>query len=138
MMGRVEADFGLAKRFAILTSIPGVSRLIAFALLIERPRLGTLEAAQAASLTGLAPVARQTGRWTGRAFIRGGRASVRKALYMPALVCRAVQSRHESQIRAARRQRKGCKGRTHSIMRKLLVLANALLKNGRTWTTNLA
>ena len=59
MMGRVEADFGLAKRSAILTSIPGVSRLTAFALLIERPGLGTLEAAQAASLTGLAPVARQ-------------------------------------------------------------------------------
>jgi transposase len=82
----IEANAELAKRFAILTSIPGVSQITAFALLIEMPELGTLEARQAASLAGLAPVARQSGRWTGRAFIRGGRASVRQALYMPALV----------------------------------------------------
>ena len=81
----IEADAELAKRLAILTSIPGVSRITAFALLIEMPKLGTLEGRQAASLAGLAPVARQSGRWTGRAFIRGGRASVRQALYMPAL-----------------------------------------------------
>ncbi len=86
MMSRIKADSALGKRFEILASIPGVSRLTAFALLIEMPEPGTLEAAQAASLAGLAPVARQSRRWTGRAFIRGGRASVRKALYMPALV----------------------------------------------------
>ena len=48
--------------------------------------LGALDAGQAASLAGLAPIARQSGRWTGRSFIRGGRADVRQALYMPALV----------------------------------------------------
>ena len=82
----VEADVGLSDRFAILTSIPGLSKITAFALLIEMPELGALEPGQAASLAGLAPIARQSGRWTGRAFIRGGRASVRRALYMPALV----------------------------------------------------
>jgi transposase len=50
------------------------------------PELGFLEAGQAASLAGLAPIARQSGRWTGRSFIRGGRADVRQALSMPALV----------------------------------------------------
>ncbi len=59
---RIEANPELAQSFAILTSIPGVSRLTAFALMIEMPELGTLEAAQAASLAGLAPVARQSGR----------------------------------------------------------------------------
>ena len=82
----IEADASLADRFAILTSIPGVSTITAFALLIAMPELGALEAGQAANLAGLAPIARQSGRWTGRSFIRGGRADVRQALYMPALV----------------------------------------------------
>jgi transposase len=86
ILGIVEADVGLSDRFAILTSIPGVSNITAFALLIEMPELGALEACQAASLVGLAPIAPQSGRWTGRAFVRGGRASLRQALYMPALV----------------------------------------------------
>jgi transposase len=54
-----------------LTSIPGVSAITAFALLIEMLELGALEPEQAASLAGLAPVVRQSGRWNGRALIRG-------------------------------------------------------------------
>jgi len=73
------------------------------------PELGHMESGQAASLSGLAPIARQSGRWIGKAFIRGGRANVRQALYMPALVA------------------------ITTIMRKLVVLANALLKAGRPW-----
>jgi transposase len=69
-----------------LTSIPGLSAITAFALLSEMPELGALEPGQAASLAGHAPMARQSGRWTGRAFIGGGRAEIRQALYMPALV----------------------------------------------------
>jgi transposase len=82
----VEADASLSDRFAILISIPGLSNITAFALLIEMPELGALEAGQAASLVGLAPIARQSGHWTGRSFIRGGRASLRQALCIPALV----------------------------------------------------
>lgn len=59
---------------------------MAFALLVDMPEPGELDPRQAGALAGLAPVARQSGRWTGRAFIRGGRASVRSALFMPALV----------------------------------------------------
>jgi transposase len=86
ILEQVQADPDLAQRFAILTSIQGLSAITAFALLIEIPELGGLEPAQAAGLAGLAPVARQPGRWTGRAFIRGDRASVRQAAYIPALV----------------------------------------------------
>ena len=65
ILEQVQADPNLAQRFAILTSIPGVSAITAFALLIEMPELGALEPGQAASLAGLAPVALQSGRWTG-------------------------------------------------------------------------
>ena len=59
ILERVQADPDLAQRFAILTTIPGVSAITAFALLIEMPELGALEPGQAASLAGLAPVARR-------------------------------------------------------------------------------
>ena len=53
ILEQVQADPDLAQRFAILTSIPGVSAITAFALLIEMPELGALEPGQAASLAGL-------------------------------------------------------------------------------------
>jgi transposase len=130
---RLEADPGLTRRFAILTSIPGISRLTAFALLIEMPELGTLEARQAASLAGLAPVARQSARWAGRAFIRGGRASVRQALSMPALVAARFNPDLKAKYTQLVEAGKPAKVALTAIMRKLLVLANALLTNGRTW-----
>ncbi|MBP1847665.1 transposase [Rhizobium petrolearium] len=76
----VKDDPDLAGRFDILVSILGLSAVTAFSLLIDMPELGTLHQRQAASLAGLAPVARQSGEWTGRAFIRDGRANVRQAL----------------------------------------------------------
>ena len=86
IMALIKVDPQLARRFDILVSIPGVSAITAFALIIDMPELGSIGNGQAASLAGLAPVARQSGHWTGRAFIRGGRSNVRQALYMPALV----------------------------------------------------
>jgi transposase len=130
----IEADAELAKRLAILTSIPGVSRITAFALLIEMPELGTLEARQAASLAGLAPVARQSGCWTGRAFIRGGRASVRQALYMPALAAARFNPDLKATYTQLVKAGKPAKLALTALMRKLIVLANALLRARRTWT----
>ena len=134
----IEANAELAKRFAILTSIPGVSQITAFALLIEMPELGTLEARQAASLAGLAPVARQSGRWTGRAFIRGGRASVRQALYMPALVAARFNPELKAKYTQLVKAGKPAKLALTALMRKRIVLANALLRARRTWTPKLA
>ena len=74
------------------------------------PELGALEAGQAANLAGLAPIARQSGRWTSRSFIRGGRADVRQALYMPASSPLAsIQTRRR--IRTPHRNRKTHKSR---------------------------
>jgi len=131
--GIIEADADLTVRFAILTSIPGISKITAFALLIEMPELGLLEPGQAACLAGLAPIARQSGRWTGRAFIRGGRANVRQALYMPALVAMRfnpdLKAKYDQFVAAG----KPAKVALTAIMRKLIVLANALLSENRNW-----
>lgn len=129
----VEADASLAARFAILISIPGLSTITAFALLIAMPELGALEAGQAANLAGLAPIARQSGRWRGRSFIRGGRADVRQALSMPALVAARFNPDLKAKYAQLLGAGKPAKVALTAIMRKLLVLANALLKANRPW-----
>lgn len=129
----IKADPDLANRFDILVSIPGVSAITAFALIIDMPELGTLENTQAASLAGLAPVARQSGKWTGRAFIRGGRANVRQALYMPALVAMRFNPDFKAKYDQLKAAGKASKVAITAIMRKLIVLANALLRDQRKW-----
>ncbi|MBB4201032.1 transposase [Rhodoblastus sphagnicola] len=129
----IEADANLADRFAIVTSIPGISKVTAFALLIEMPELGSLEQGQVASLAGLAPIARQSGRWTGRAFIRGGRANVRTALYMLALVAIRFNPDLKAKYRQLIAAGKPAKVAITAIMRKLIVLANDLLRANRKW-----
>jgi transposase len=95
------------------------------------PELGALEAGQAASLVGLAPIARQSGRWTGRAFIRGGRAGLRQALYMPMLVAARFNPDLKAKYLHLVHAGKPAKVALTAIMRKLIVLANALLKANR-------
>lgn len=75
----ITADAALARRHQILTSIAGVGTLTANQLIATMPELGSRENKQAAALAGLA---RQSGQWKGKSFIRGGRANVRQALYM--------------------------------------------------------
>jgi transposase len=134
IMALIAEDACLKARFDILISIPGLSQITAFTLLIEMPELGELDNKTAAALSGLAPMSRQSGRWAGRAFIAGGRAIVRQALYMPALVaCRFnpdLKAKYD-QLQAAG---KAPKVAITAIMRKLVVLANALLRKSRKWT----
>ena len=133
----IAADQKLARRFDILVSIPGVSTITAFALIIDMPELGTLENGQAASLAGLAPVARQSGNWIGRAFIRDGRAKVRQALYMPALVAMRfnpdLKAKYDQLLAAG----KASKVAITAVMRKMIVLANALIRDDRKWSQSM-
>jgi len=71
----------LAHSMKILRSIPGIGAVSAATILIEMPEIGRLDRKQVASLTGLAPMARQSGQWRGKSFIQGGRKIVRDALY---------------------------------------------------------
>ena len=138
IMALIEVDEALKTRFDIIVSIPGLSTITAFALLIEMPELGELEDKAAAALSGLAPRDRQSGRWTGRASIAGGRAIVRRALYMPALAAIRfnpdLKAKYDQLIKAG----KPPKVAITAIMRKLIVLANALLRQNRKWRPNVA
>ena len=130
----IAGDDALARACAILCSIPGISAVTAAALLAEMPELGSLEPAAAASLAGLAPVTRQSGTWQGRAAIRGGRRGLRRALYMPAIATIRCNPDFKARYDAFRRAGKPPKVAITALMRKLLLLANALLRDGRTWS----
>lgn len=132
----IRTDEALSQRFDILTSIPGIGQIAACALLIEMPELGQMEARQAAALAGLAPVTRQSGKWKGHAHIQGGRAGLRKALYMPALVATRYNAPLREKYQQLIADGKAAKIALIAIMRKLIVLANALLRDNRKWTPN--
>jgi len=134
----IAADAALARRHQILTSIAGVGTLTANQLIATMPELGSLDNKQAASLAGLAPVARQSGQWKGKSYIRGGRANVRQALYMPALVAARfnpdLKAKYQQLIAAG----KPAKIAITAVMRKLVVTANALIKADRCWQQSIA
>ena len=134
----IANDEDLARRRDILVSIPGISAVTAAALLAEAPELGTLEGKAVASLAGLAPMTRQSGTWNGRAMIRGGRAHLRHALYMPALVAARFNPDLKAVYQRLISARKPPKVALTALMRKLLVLANALIRDGRLWNQKLA
>ena len=138
MRTRCQGDPDLKIRLAILASIPGIGEATALTMLIEMPELGSLEHKCAASLAGLAPIVRDSGQHQGKRFIRGGRAQLRQALYMPALV--AIRFNHDMKARSQRLVAAGKppKVAITAVMRKLTTLANALLKANRNWTPKTA
>ncbi|MDC1249454.1 IS110 family transposase [Planktomarina sp.] len=121
----------------ILCSIPELSKVSAAALLIEMPELGTLSNKQAASLAGLAPMSRQSGKWNGKAFIQGGRKHLRNALYMPALVAARHNPDLKAKYTAFVAAGKPKKVALSALMRKLIILANILIKQDRKWCENM-
>jgi transposase len=119
----------------LLASVPGVGPTIARTLLADLPELGTLSGRQIAALAGLAPFTRQSGRWEGKSFIGGGRAPVRTALFMGALVA----ARHNPVLKAFfDRLRAAGKPKMVALIavaRKLLTILNAIVRDHRPWQT---
>ena len=120
----------------LLQSVPGVGPVLSLTLLAQLPELGTLSRRQIAALVGVAPLNRDSGTLQGKRTIWGGRASVRAALYMGALVA----SRWNPVLRAFY-QRLCAAGKPKKValtacMRKLLTLLNAMLKHRTLWLTN--
>lgn len=117
----------------LLASVPGVGSITARTLLAELPELGRLDRRGIASLVGVAPYTRQSGRWQGQAFIGGGRRSVRAALFVATM----AGVRHNPILRALR-QRLLAAGKPKMVamvacMRKLLTILNAIAREQKPW-----
>ena len=121
----------------IIQSIPGAGPVLSSSLLAGLPELGNLDRKQIAALMGVAPFNRDSGLFRGRRCIWGGRAHVRKVLYMATLVA----IRHNPIIGNfnQRLRDKGKKPKVAIIacMRKLLTILNTMVKNNTLWNENL-
>ena len=133
-----RADAELKARLDILVSIPAIGEATALTMLIEMPELGAMENKCVASLAGLAPIARDSGQHSGKRFIRAGRAHLRQALYMPALVAIRFNADMKAKYQALLANGKPPKVAITAVMRKLAILANVLLREQRNWTPKAA
>jgi transposase len=113
-----------------LAQLDGVGKLTATSVLCQMPELGSLNRQQAAALAGLAPWTRQSGPWEGQRHIGGGRAVIRRALYMSAVaLARQTESTLGKFYQRLRLAGKPAKLALTAVMRKLLLQMNQTLKN---------
>jgi transposase len=118
---------------ALLRGVPGVGPVTASTLLAELPELGQRNRKQIAALVGVAPLNRDSGIYRGKRRVFGGRAAVRRVLYMAALVATRSNPVIRSFYERLLAQGKEKKSALVACMRKLLTILNAMLWNGQKW-----
>lgn len=120
-----------------LSSVPGIGAASVAVLLAELPELGTLDRRRVAALVGVAPMNRDSGQRRGQRSIWGGRADVRRTLYMATLVGvrhnPVLKAYYERLLAAGKRK----KVALVACMRKLLTVLNAIAKHGSIWRPDL-
>ena len=130
----IDAEATTRRMAEILVSIPGIGAVTARTLIADLPEIGRMDAKEVAAMTGTAPYARSSGQWRGKARTKGGRQDLRSALYMPALT--AMTRNPGIKAFADRLRAAGKPGRVIviAVIRKLVILANTLVHQNRTWT----
>jgi transposase len=129
----------LAKRLALVLSIPGIGERTALALIIRMPELGQISREEAAALAGLAPFDDDSGQHRGQRHIGGGRGRLRRSLFAAALPAAFRWNRALIALYA----RLIAKGKAHNAAlvacaRKLLIYANTVVQRGTPWIKNAA
>lgn len=117
----------------LMQSVPCVGPVIARSLLAEMPELGTLTRREIASLAGLAPWTRQSGKWRGKSFTGGGRQGPRTTLFMAAMVgarCNPLLKAFYQRLVAAGKPKLVA---LIAVARKLLTILNAILRDRKPW-----
>ena len=118
---------------ALLQSVPSVGPGVARTLLVDLPELGHLGRREIASLVGVAPFARDSGKLRGVRYIRGGRASVRTALYLAAMNASRFNPVLRSLYQRLRQAGKPPKLAFVAVARKLLTILNAIARERTAW-----
>jgi len=131
MAAHIKAHKPLAKLDKILRSAPGIGPLTAASIIARLPELGRANRRAIAKLAGLAPMACDSGKMKGRRRIWGGRAEVRRSLYMAAFIA----SRHDPELKAYRQKLENA-GKPFKVIiiavaRKLLMQLNAIVRENR-------
>lgn len=116
-----------------LLQVPGIGPITQATLRLDLPELGRLRGRQIAALAGVAPFNADSGQRRGKRFVQGGRARLRRTLYMAtvsAVRCNAAIKARYQRLRAAG---KPAKVALVACMRALLVALNALIRDGTPW-----
>jgi transposase len=127
-----------AAKDELLQSIPGIGPVVSRTLLAEMPELGTYSREEVAALAGVAPLNRDSGKWSGKRMIAGGRAAVRSMLYIASHAAKqgnALLRAFADRLEAAGKERKVIR---IALARKLLIIANAVLRDQRPWKLKVA
>ena len=117
----------------LLRSVPGIGPQTARVLIAQVPELGTLSHRALAALVGVAPFAQESGRHRGVRTIRGGRAAVRAALYLPTVTAARCNPVIRAFYRPLLATGKPKKGALIAAMHKLLTVLNSMVRDGRAW-----
>jgi len=134
----ITSDDDLALTADILRSIPGIGPVASTMLIAEMPELGQITGEQAAALTGLAPIAHDSGAMRGKRAIGGGRRLLRHVMFQAALV-----ASHHNQTLKTFADRLRAAGKPHKVIitavaRKLVTIANALCRSRQKWCPDAA
>lgn len=121
----------------LLTAIPGVGSLMRATMMALLPELGALNRRQIAALVGVAPFNRDSGKHQGGRVIWGGRAQVRRTLYMATVAATRCNPVIRAFYQHLRGQGKPAKVALTACMRKLLTIMNAMLKHHSPWMPSL-
>ncbi|MFV7643114.1 IS110 family transposase [Shewanella algae] len=122
----------------LLQSVPGIGNIAAASIISNVPELGYITNKQAASLIGVAPITRESGRYKGKRVIQGGRAQVRTVLYMAmmsAMQCNPVFKDTYARLLEAGKPKKVA---IIACVRKMVVILNSMLRDGIMWDQNIA
>lgn len=129
MEGLIAQSPALTAKMDVLTSVEGVGKQTAYTLLAALPELGRLTRRQAASLAGLAPHPRDSGSLRGARRATGGRAAVKRALFMAAMAARrfnpALRTFYQRLILNGKKKMVALT----AVMRKLITILNAKLRD---------
>src|SRR4051795_6149340 len=129
----VATNAAFAQLYELLTSMPGVGPVLACTLIALLPELGRMNRKQVAALVGLAPYAFDSGKLKGARCIWGGRASIRRVLYMAALIamrCNPALKAFHNRLAATGKKPKVV---IVAVMRKMIITLNAMLRNETPW-----
>ena len=121
----------------LLQSVPGIGNIAAASIISNVPELGYITNKQAASLIGVTPITRESGRYKGKRVIQGGRAQVRTVLYMAmmsAMQCNPVFKDTYARLLEAGKPKKVA---IIACVRKMVVILNSMLRDGIMWDQNI-
>jgi transposase len=135
LAAQIEASPVWRAKDDLLQSVPGVGPIVSVTLLGELPELGTLTHKQIAALVGVAPLARDSGTVRGKRMVWGGRASVRTAMYIAALVGRRWNPQLRGFYERLRAAGKPKKVALIACARKLLTILNAMVRDNACWAS---